>query len=300
MEYGIPLDNPPISFKDIQLLKKQLHIFFTQFGINYRTVSKGVEQGLAEQKEFKKKLKAGAKALINKAENEGRMVIVLAGRPYHIDPLINHGIGDFLTELGVDVISENAVPAAAGQALGDVNVLTQWSYVNRLYEAAGWAVRNQNVQLVQLTSFGCGPDAVSADEVREIIQSHGKIYTLIKMDEIANLGAVKIRLRSMLEAVKENTARSHRERGNGKKVNRAFMQKDRTRTLIAPYFSPFYSPLIPAAFRPLGYRVDVLPPQDKTSVELGLKSINNDMCYPSKVNKQRYVLSSHSCCRRYN
>ena len=280
-KYGIPIDNPPTSFKDIQLLKKQLHLFFRQFGVNYQTVSKGVEQGLAEQKEFKKKLKAGAKALINKAENEGRMVIVLAGRPYHIDPLINHGIGDFLTELGVDVISENAVPAAAGQALGDVNVLTQWSYVNRLYEAAGWAAGNQNVQLVQLTSFGCGPDAVSADEIREIIQSHGKIYTLIKMDEIANLGAVKIRLRSMLEAVKENTARSHRERGNGKKANRAFMQKDRTRTLIAPYFSPFYSPLIPAAFRPLGYRVDVLPPQDKTSVELGLKSINNDMCYPA-------------------
>jgi len=280
-KYKIPLDNPPISFKDIQLLKKQLHIFFRQFGVNYKTVSKGVEKGLAEQKEFKKELKARAKTLINKAENEGRIIIVLAGRPYHIDPLINHGIPDFLTELGVDVISENAVPADTDMALDDVNVLTQWSYVNRLYEAAGWAVKNQNAQLVQLTSFGCGPDAVSADEVREIIRNHGKIYTLIKMDEIANLGSVKIRLRSMLEAVKENTARSHRKRGNGKKANRTFMQKDRKRTLIAPYFSPFYSPLIPAAFRPLGYRVDVLPPQDKTSVELGLKTVNNDMCYPA-------------------
>ena len=280
-KYGIPIDNPPTSFKDIPLLKKQLHLFFRQFGVNFQTVSKGVEQGLAAQKEFKKELKARAKALINKAKNEGRMLIVLAGRPYHIDPLINHGIGDFLTELGVDVISENAVPLGTGQTLDDVNVLTQWSYVNRLYEAAGWAAGKQNVQLVQLTSFGCGPDAVSTDEIREIVQSHGKIYTLIKMDEIANLGAVKIRLRSMLEAAKENNAQLHRKQKDGRKANRIFMQKDRQKILIAPYFSPFYSPLLPAAFRPLGYRVDVLPPQDKTSVELGLKTINNDMCYPA-------------------
>ncbi|WP_299983376.1 acyl-CoA dehydratase activase-related protein [Desulfobacula sp.] len=280
-KYNIPLDNPPISFKNSQLLKKQLYHFFKQFSVNFKTVSKGVEQGFADQKAFKKQLKARAKTLINKAKKEGRMVIVLAGRPYHIDPLINHGIGDFLTELGVDVISENAVPHGISQALGDVSVLTQWGYVNRLYGAAEWVAKNRNVQLVQLTSFGCGPDAVSADEVREIIRGSGKVYTLIKMDEIANLGAVKIRLRSMLEAIKENITRSHTDQGNGKKANRIFMQKDRGRTLIAPYFSPFYSSLIPAAFRPLGYRVDILPPQDRASVELGLKAVNNDMCYPT-------------------
>ncbi|WP_291346343.1 acyl-CoA dehydratase activase-related protein [Desulfobacula sp.] len=280
-KHHIPLDNPPISFKDTPLLKKQLHLFFKQFGVDFKTVSKGVEQGLTKQKGVKKELKSRANVLINKAKSEGRMVIVLAGRPYHIDPLINHGIGDFLTELGVDVISENAIPSSTDQTLSGVNVLTQWSYVNRLYGAAKWVASTQNIQLVQLTSFGCGPDAVSADEIKEIIHNSGKIYTLIKMDEIANLSAVKIRLRSMLEAVKENTAKPHKDQGNGKKANRIFMQKDRERTLIAPYFSPFYSSLIPAAFRSLGYRVDVLPPQDRASVELGLKAVNNDMCYPT-------------------
>ena len=279
-KHHIPLDNPPVSFKDVPLLKKQLYLFFKQFGVTFKTVSKGVEQGLTKQKEVKKELKSRADVLINKAKNEGRMVIVLAGRPYHIDPLINHGIGDFLTELGVDVISENAIPSTE-QTLGDVNVLTQWSYVNRLYGAAKWTAGTQNIQLVQLTSFGCGPDAVSADEIREIMHDSGKIYTLIKMDEISNLGAVKIRLRSMLEAVKENTNSAGADQKNGKKTNRLFMQEDRERVLIAPYFSPFYSPLIPAAFRPLGYRVDVLPPQDGISVELGLKTVNNDMCYPT-------------------
>ncbi|MEA1968376.1 MAG: 2-hydroxyacyl-CoA dehydratase [Thermodesulfobacteriota bacterium] len=111
---------------------------------------------------------------------------------------------------------------------------------------------------------------------------HGeKIHTLIKMDEIANLGAVKIRLRSMLDAVKENNGKIKITGNTRKETNRIFMNKDRERVLIAPYFSPFYSPLLPSAFRPLGYKVEVLPPQDRSSVEFGLKNINNDMCYPA-------------------
>ena len=163
----------------------------------------------------------------------------------------------------------------------DVNALTQWSYANRLYAAAMWTTQTPNAQMVQLTSFGCGPDAISTDEVKEILRHGGKIHTLIKMDEIANLGAVKIRLRSMLDALKENNGKIKTIEIDRKKTNRIFTGEDKKRTLIAPYFSPFYSPLLPAAFRPLGYRVEVLPPQDKASVEWGLKTINNDMCYPS-------------------
>jgi predicted nucleotide-binding protein (sugar kinase/HSP70/actin superfamily) len=183
--------------------------------------------------------------------------------------------------MGVDVISEDAVPADRDQSLTDVDVLTQWTYTNRLYAAAGWVGKNNHSELIHLISFGCGLDAVSADEVRDILKRYGKIYTSIKMDEISNLGAVRIRLRSMLEAVRENASRSRYAKHREKKTSRVFMLEDRKRTLIAPYFSPFYSPLLPAAFRPLGYRLDVLPPQDKASVELGLKNINNDMCYPA-------------------
>ena len=280
-KYGIPIDNPAISFRDEDLLKRQLHLFFRKFGVDYRTISRAVEEGLTAQEKFRRELTDRARALISKAENENRMIVVLAGRPYHIDPLINHGVPELLTGLGVDVISENAVPLDKCQSLSDVNVLTQWAYTNRLYAAAKWVCDNSVGQLVQLTSFGCGPDAVSADEVREIIRDSRKVYTLIKMDEIANLGAVRIRLRSMLEAVKENRGISQWERNKGKKTVREFMPEDRKRTLIAPYFSPFYSPLIPAVFKPMGYRLDVLPPQDRSSVEFGLKNINNDMCYPA-------------------
>lgn len=280
-KYGIPIDNPAISFRDEELLKRQLHLFFRKFGVDYRTISRAVEEGLTAQEEFRRELTDRARALISRAESEKRMVVVLAGRPYHIDPLINHGIPELLSGLGVDVISENTVPLDKCQSLSDINVLTQWTYANRLYAAAKWVCDNSVAQLVQLTSFGCGPDAVSTDEVREIIRDSGKVYTLIKMDEISNLGAVRMRLRSMLEAVKENRRRPQWERDKGKKPVRVFMPEDRKRTLIAPYFSPFYSPLVPAVFRPMGYRVDVLPPQDRASVEAGLKNINNDMCYPA-------------------
>ncbi|MDL1980820.1 MAG: acyl-CoA dehydratase activase [Deltaproteobacteria bacterium] len=280
-KYGIPVDTPAVSFRDSELLKKQLYIFFRQFNIDYRTVVKGLKQGLTAQKKFKKELRARAASLINEAEKKVGIIVVLAGRPYHIDPLINHGIPELLTSMGVDVISEDAVPADRDQSLADIEVLTQWTYANRLYAAADWVGKNNHRELVHLISFGCGPDAVSADEVRDILKRSGKIYTSIKMDEISNLGAVRIRLRSMLEAVKENAYRPRCAKKIEKKTNRVFMQEDKERTLIAPYFSPFYSSLLPAVFKPLGYRLDVLPPQDKASVELGLKNINNDMCYPA-------------------
>ncbi|MDD5724105.1 MAG: acyl-CoA dehydratase activase [Syntrophales bacterium] len=281
-KFGIPLDNPAISFKNSGLLREQLHLFFASFGIDHKTVSMGVTKGMAAQKDYRGKLTARAKSLVAEAEKQGRTIVVLAGRPYHVDPFINHGVPDLLTDLGVDVVSETAVPLNTdGAYLGDVNVLTQWSYTNRLYSAAMWVNKTRSAQMVQLTSFGCGPDAVSADEVREIIRSSGKIHTLIKTDEVASLGAVRIRLRSMLEAVKENKGNMRSTGAVSKKTNRLLMDKGSKKTLIAPFFSPFYSPLIPSAFRSIGYKLEVLPPQDELSVECGLTVINSDMCYPS-------------------
>ena len=281
-KFGIPLDSPAISFKNLKFLRDQLYLFFMQFGIDYKTVARGVEKGMAAQKNYREKLKARARSLIAGVEKQGRTLIVLAGRPYHVDPLINHGVPNLLADLGVDVISENAAFLNTHlPSLSNVNVLTQWSYTNRLYATAMWVNGKPNAQMVQLTSFGCGPDAISSDEVRDILRSSGKIHTLIKMDEIANLGAVRIRLRSMLEAQKENKGNRQATGKVRKKINHSIMGKGSKKTLIVPYFSPFYSPLIPSAFRPLGHNVEVLPPQDKASVEFGLKTINNDMCYPA-------------------
>lgn len=281
-KFNIPFDKPTVSFVDIGRLKDQLFLFFRKLGISYTTVSSAVDKGTEAQKKYKNELRQKANALIESSGTSGKTLVVLAGRPYHIDPLINHGCPELLTGMGIDVISEAAAALNHESIfLGDINVLTQWSYTNRLYAAAEFVSKKENIQMVQMTSFGCGPDAISTDEVKKILYYGGKIHTLIKMDEIANLGAVTIRLRSMLEALKERKNKvAFKDTGNVRH-ERVFIEKDRKRTIIAPYFSQFYSPLIPAAFRFFGYNVEILPPQDTLSVELGLKSINNDMCYPA-------------------
>ena len=279
-KYGIPVDSPVISLKDSTLLKKQLYSFARQFGISKRLVSQAADKGIAAHKEYKDQIKEMAVSVIDNAGTNNRPVVVLAGRPYHIDPLVSHGIPELLSGMGVDVIPEDAIPIAGEYALKDSKVLTQWAYTNRVLAAAQYVADTEHTELVQITSFGCGLDAISADEVREIIRGAGKIYTLIKMDEIANLGAVKIRLRSMLEAIREAKGKRQKEKGE---TNCVFMPEDRGRTIIVPWFSPLYSPPIAAVSKPLGYKVEVLPPPDKTSVNVGLKYVNNDMCYPAII-----------------
>ena len=140
----------------------------------------------------------GRKA-IQYAEKHGHTVIVLAGRPYHIDPEINHGIDQLINSLGLVVVSEDCVSYLEEKR--KVNVLNQWTYHSRLYAAARYVTRHKNMQLVQLVSFGCGLDAITTDEVRDILEGAHKLYTQIKIDEISNLGAARIRLRSLIAAI---------------------------------------------------------------------------------------------------
>jgi predicted nucleotide-binding protein (sugar kinase/HSP70/actin superfamily) len=141
----------------------------------------------------------GANA-IKTARELGRPIFVLAGRPYHIDPEVNHGIHHLLTTLGGVVLTEDCISLPGVKP--NVNILNQWTYHSRLYSAAEVVTRNDDMQLIQLVSFGCGLDAVTTDEVQEILERGGKFYTQIKIDEIKNLGAARIRLRSLLEAMK--------------------------------------------------------------------------------------------------
>ena len=283
-KHEIPMDSPVISLKDSTLLKKQLYSFARQFGISKSLVSQAADKGIAAHKEYKDQIKEMAVSVIDNAGTNNRSVVVLAGRPYHIDPLVNHGIPELLAGMGVDLIPEDAVPVAEECALKDSNILTQWSYTNRLLAAAKYVADTEHTELVQITSFGCGLDAISVDEVREIIRGAGKIYTLIKMDEIANLGAVKIRLRSMLEVNRDSALFAQRV----KKVVPAANKKGavpiyREKTIIVPWFSPLYSPPIPAVSRTIGHRLEVLSPPDRSSVDVGLKYVNNDMCYPAII-----------------
>ena len=135
-------------------------------------------------------------------ENE-MPIIVVAGRPYHMDPEINHGIDSMIASFGLVVVTEDAV--AFHEPKKTVNVLNQWTYHSRLYNAAEYVTTQPDMQLVQLVSFGCGIDAITTDEVRAILEEDGKLYTQLKIDEINNLGAVRIRIRSLLAAMDART-----------------------------------------------------------------------------------------------
>lgn len=280
-KYGIPIDNPVISFKNVSLLKKQLYLFVRQFGISKKLLCRAIDKGIKAHLEYKKQLQEMAADIIDTAETKNRTLVVLAGRPYHTDPLVNHGIPESLAGMGVDVIPEDAVPLNTEVPLKNSGILTQWSYANKLLAAAKYVAGGTgNIQLVQITSFGCGLDAIAADETRKMIKEAGKIYTLIKVDEISSLGAVKIRLQSMIEALKES--RGIQQRGNIEHAKSTMPERCGT-TVIVPWFSDFYSPPIPAISESVGYRIEVLPPPDRDSVDVGLKYVNNDMCYPAVI-----------------
>ena len=157
------------------------------------------------QTAYRMKVAQEAQRVINEARASGRKIIVLAGRPYHIDKEINHGIHKLITSLGMAVVSEDAVASLV--RIGKLGVLNQWTYHSRLYRAAKFVTEQPDMQLVQLVSFGCGIDAVTTDEVRAILEKGGKLYTQLKIDEINNLGAAKIRLRSLVAAMEEHPAK---------------------------------------------------------------------------------------------
>lgn len=275
--YGIPLDSPAISFKDATLLERQLFHFVKQFGVKRLISNLAVRQALKAQSDFKNRLLDMGGDLIATAEREARRIIVLSGRPYHVDPLINHGIPELLAGYGVDVVTEDALPLDTREALRQNGILTQWAYANRIIAAAEYIGNRKNMSMVQLASFGCGLDALSSDEARRILEKKGRSYTLIKIDEMANLGAVKIRLRSLLETDRggrDCTAPFHAH---------PFCPKKKQKRIILPWISPMYSPLLASAFAACGLPAEVLAPPDKQSVELGLQYVNNDLCYPAVI-----------------
>ena len=165
-------------------------------------VRKAAKLAYDEQDKYRKKVIAKGNEIIEKAEKEGKKIMVLAGRPYHIDPEINHGIDKLISSFNVAIVSEDVVSPRVEKF--HTNVLNQWTYHSRLYAAAKYVTTRKDMELIQLVSFGCGVDAITTDEVREILEKEGKIYTQIKIDEITNLGAVKIRIRSLLAAIDNN------------------------------------------------------------------------------------------------
>jgi predicted CoA-substrate-specific enzyme activase len=215
-------------------------------------------------------------------EDNDKIGMVIGGRPYHVDPEINHGLTNIITGLGMAVLTEDAI-CHLSQVKRPLRVLDQWAYHSRLYAAAEVVGKHKQLEMVQLTSFGCGVDAVTADQVQEILARHGKIYTLIKIDEGSNLGAIRIRMRSLKAALEERLKQKkslHKEEIETTRVPFTKAHKAK-HTIIAPQMSPIHFDLYEVGFRALGYNVVVLPMVDNKAIDVGLTYVNNDACYPS-------------------
>ncbi|MDO4961459.1 MAG: acyl-CoA dehydratase activase-related protein, partial [Eubacteriales bacterium] len=216
-------------------------------------------------------------------EETGHRGIVLAGRPYHIDPEINHGIADMITGYGFAVLTEDSV-----SHLNDVDrptiVTDQWMYHTRLYRAATFVKTREDLDLVQLNSFGCGLDAVTTDQVNDILTGSDKIYTVLKIDEVNNLGAARIRIRSLIAAIKVRKMKNIIRTERSSSYHRILFTKEmKDYTILCPQMSPIHFELLEPAFRQYGYNMVVLQNDNRNAVDMGLKYVNNDACYPSLI-----------------
>ena len=284
--YGVPFDQPAITFQERGLLKKACEEYLAGLGVEKAVFEAAFSRALAAQEAYKDEVRRQGAEIVANARGAGRLVVALSGHPYHVDPLVNHKIPEALADMGVDVLTEDAAPLAPKQTLDDPLVLTQWEYLNRCFHAARWVGGQENVEMAQLNSFGCGPDAFALDEVRGILSEYGKNLTVLRIDEIDSLGSARLRLRSMLETLNEKrgpagvipiTGRTPRI------TTRLYRKTDREKVIIVPEFSRFCTPAIIRPAMDLGHRIEVLPPSDRESVDVGLKYTNNEICYPGII-----------------
>ncbi len=274
--------NPFLAFTSEAILTEQLVKEFSQ--IPPEEVKQAAHKAWEELANVRTDIQKKGEETLAYLEKTKRRGIVLAGRPYHIDPEIHHGIPDLINSYGIAVLTEDSVSHLV-PIERPIRVNDQWMYHSRLYAAANFVKTREDLDLIQLNSFGCGLDAVTTDEVYEILDQSGKIYTCLKIDEVNNLGAARIRVRSLLAAIRAKEAQ-HKERtilpSSIEKVSfTKEMRKDYT--ILCPQMSPFHFGILQAAFNACGYHLEVLPNDNKKAVDVGLKYVNNDACYPSLI-----------------
>ncbi len=276
--------NPFLPIYDLPRLRER---FFEEIHKSFPALTKeqvfdAVNEGWKEQETFKKEVQQAGEEALEQLVVTGGNGIVLAGRPYHLDPEINHGIPEMIHGLGLAVFTEDSV-AHLGAIERPLRIIDQWVYHNRLYRAANFVTGMPNLELVQLTSFGCGLDAVTADQVDEIMKAKSRMYTLIKIDEGSNLGAVRIRIRSLIAAVKARQRNRKKPVVKSSAYQRVVFTEEMKNeyTILAPQMSPIHFRLLQKAFQYSGYNFVVLDAVDPKAVDTGLKYVNNGACYPS-------------------
>ncbi|MBR1892773.1 MAG: 2-hydroxyacyl-CoA dehydratase [Lachnospiraceae bacterium] len=272
---------PMLSFESKDTIYPRLIETFPD--IDPAKIVAAVDKAWKELADARRDVQRRGEETLRYMEQNGKRGIVLAGRPYHIDPEINHGIPELITQYDVCVLTEDSVSHL--QPIDrDLRVMDQWMYHTRLYAAAQFVKTRDDLDLIQLNSFGCGLDAVTTDQVYEILEASGKIYTCLKIDEVNNLGAARIRIRSLLAALKvkegKNEKREIRSSAYERVVYTEEMQAQKY-TILCPQMSPWHFDIIEAAFQSAGYNLVVLDNDGREAVDVGLKYVNNDACYPS-------------------
>lgn len=284
-EKDVKFLNPFMAFTSEEILSKQLQeVFKKEFDIPESETKKAAKKAWNELAQARTDVEKKGEEVLQYLKDTGKHGIVLAGRPYHIDPEINHGIADMITSYGFAVLTEDSV-SHLGKVERPLVVTDQWMYHSRLYAAATFVKTQDNLDLVQLNSFGCGLDAVTTDQVSDILTRSGKIYTVLKIDEVNNLGAARIRIRSLISALRVREERRYTRNIVSSSYNRVIFTKEMKKnyTLLCPQMSPIHFELIEPAIRSFGYNLVVLQNDDKTAVDTGLKYVNNDACYPSLI-----------------
>ena len=284
-DHKVHFRNPFMAFTNEEILTKRLVEEFTKDqAIPEKEIRAAAHKAWQELIASRQDMEKKGEEVIAWLKETGHHGIVLAGRPYHVDPEINHGIPELITSYGFAVLTEDSV-----SHLGRVNrpliVTDQWMYHSRLYEAASYVKTQPNLDLIQLNSFGCGLDAVTTDQVNDILTRSGKIYTLLKIDEVNNLGAARIRVRSLIAAIRVREMRHYHKPIVSSAYSRVYFTKEMKKnyTILCPQMSPIHFDLIEPAVRSCGYNLKVLQNSDRTAIDTGLKYVNNDACYPSLI-----------------
>ena len=277
--------NPFMAFTNEEILTKRLVEEFTKDqAIPEKEIRAAAHKAWQELIASRQDMEKKGEEVIAWLKETGHHGIVLAGRPYHVDPEINHGIPELITSYGFAVLTEDSV-SHLGRVDRPLIVTDQWMYHSRLYEAASYVKTQPNLDLIQLNSFGCGLDAVTTDQVNDILTRSGKIYTLLKIDEVNNLGAARIRVRSLIAAIRVREMRHYHKPIVSSAYSRVYFTKEMKKnyTILCPQMSPIHFDLIEPAVRSCGYNLEVLQNSDRTAIDTGLKYVNNDACYPSLI-----------------
>ena len=275
---------PFLSLDNEKVLVKRIAEEFKEYGVTIKEAKEAVSAACKEREQYKKDIRQKGEEAFHYLKENNRKGIILCGKPYHADPEINHGIAGLISSYGLAVLTEDSIAHLSDMDF-HLRVVDQWTYNSRLYRAAYLTSIEPSLELIQLNSFGCGLDAVTSDQIGEILASGGKMYTMLKIDEGTNLGAAKIRIRSLLAAMEERERNGYKpKRENISYQIPLFTKAMRsTHTILAPQMAPIHFELLKEAAMMSGYRMEILPAMDRQAVDEGLKYVNNDACYPAVI-----------------